>query len=171
MDLRRRPESRIGFSPRTHEPSNLTLRPSVVSRYSLRLALSIMPLCAACSPSPYSSDVSGLVTLDNSPIGPGVVIFVPADPKKDPSRGAIDPKGRYFMKTKQDRGIDSGSYRVAVQVYDLSNAPAPGERQWEKPDAIVPTKYLETGTSGLEFDVENGKNTIDLELTSEDHGS
>lgn len=119
-----------------------------------------------CSGNPHGADVSGVVTLDGERIGPGVVIFSPEDSTLSSSRGTIDTGGRYHLVTKHDRGVAPGSYQVAVQVYDNTNPPAPGERQWESPAAVVPEKYLKVATSGLKFDVDAGSNTIDISLTA-----
>lgn len=124
-------------------------------------------LCVACSPSPFDADVSGAITLDGKPVDPGVVVFSPVDPGKNASRGNIDRSGGYYMKTKHDRGIDAGEYRVAVQVYDKGEPPGPGERASPNLPPLVPEKYLKVETSGLEYTVEPGSNRIDIALTSE----
>ena len=125
-------------------------------------------LCiGGCSGSPYDADVKGVVTLDGRPVGPGVVTFAPSDGKGNPSRGNLDADGKYFLLTKHDRGVHSGSYSVAVQAYKASKPIAPGERSNEPSVPLVPEKYLQTTTSGLSYEVEPGSQTIDISLTSD----
>ncbi|MEQ8847313.1 hypothetical protein [Botrimarina sp.] len=130
------------------------------------LALPLL-LPVGCSPDPYDADVSGVVTLDGEPVGPGVLSFVPADKTQNPSKGNVDDQGRYFLKTKHERGIDSGRYQVAVQAFKPGEIVAPGERANKPSIPAVPEKYLRVTTSGLSYDVEPGRQTIDIALTSQ----
>lgn len=129
------------------------------------MLLLLMAGAVGCSPSPYGADVTGRVTLDGKPVGPGVLYFTPADATQNPARGDIDASGAYFLKTKHERGVDPGAYTVAVQVYEIGDPPAPGERQMADPVPLVPEKYLNASTSGLSFNVESGSQTIDIALS------
>lgn len=128
--------------------------------------LVLLSVVAGCTPSPFDADVSGTITLDGSPVEPGVVIFSPVASGKNSSRGKIDSSGRYFLVTRHNRGVDSGKYRVSVRVFEKGEAPAPGERAPANLPPLVPERYLQPATSGLEFEVTPGSNTIDLELTT-----
>lgn len=128
---------------------------------------SLSVLCLACSPSPFSADVTGTITLDGEPVAPGVVIFSPVTAGQDSSRGNIDRSGNYILKTRHDRGIDTGDYRVAVLVYEKGDPPAPGERASANLPPLVPPKYLRVETSGLQYTVGSGSNSIDIALSSE----
>lgn len=134
---------------------------------TLVLMLVFTAALSGCSRSPFDSDVAGSVTLDGAAIGPGVIIFSPVDGGRNASRGNLAAGGDYHLVTKHARGLDPGSYQVAVQVYDQSNAPPPGQRQMKRPESLVPNKYLDVKTSGLEYTVEPGSNTIDIALTSD----
>ena len=71
------------------------------------------------------------------------------------------------MQTGRQVGLPSGEYMVTVIANELPKTqPAPGE---PPPDGkpITPEWYRSKQTSGLKFTVSPGKNTIDLELTSQ----
>ena len=129
--------------------------------------LGIMSLSVAlgCSGSNYQAEVSGTVTLDGKPIGPGVVIFAPAGGETNPARGAIQPNGSYFLKTSRDVGLPPGKYQVSLQIVELPTNLAPGERDMSPTKSLIPEKYTDTTTSGLEFEVTPGKNRVNIELT------
>jgi hypothetical protein len=112
------------------------------------------------------ADVEGVVHLDGKPIGPGVVVFAPIDGKDNPATGAIQSDGSYFMKTMRERGLRPGNYKVAVQIHEIPTDLAYGERDMRPIKFRIPEKYTTVETSGLEFDVEDGSNTIDIPLTS-----
>lgn len=126
----------------------------------------VLLLVPGCSQSPFDADVSGRITLDGAPVEPGVVIFSPVDKGKNSSRGKIDSGGYYFLVTRHERGIDPGRYRVSVRVFEKGDPPGPGERAPANLPPLVPERYLQPSTSGLEFDVLAGSNTLDIELTA-----
>jgi len=111
------------------------------------------------------SHVSGKVTLDGNGVGPGVVVFVPTGDQGNPATGAIQPGGDYFLKTYRDSGLSAGKYKVSVSVFDQPPV-KPGERSMVAAKLITPEKYVSAETSGLEYDVERGSNTIEIPLTS-----
>lgn len=128
----------------------------------------LLVIASGCSQSPFDADVSGTITLDGTPVEPGVVIFSPIDRSRNSSRGKIDAQGRYFLVTQHERGVNSGSYNVSVRVFEKGEAPAPGQRAPANLPPLVPERYLQPETSGLTFEVEPGSNKIDLALTSSD---
>jgi hypothetical protein len=111
------------------------------------------------------SQVSGHVTLDGSAAGPGIVSFVPDGAKHNPAIGSIDAGGRYSLMTSRTPGLPPGKYRVSVYIHTMPPGAQPGERLMSTPSAI-PEKYENVETSGLEFDVAPGSNTIDIKLSS-----
>lgn len=122
---------------------------------------------AGCNQSPFDADVKGRVTLDGNPVPPGVVVFSAEGGGRNSSRGRIDANGEYFLVTRHDRGIESGNYKAAVQVYEKGDPPGPGERAPANLPPLVPKKYLSVDSSGLEYSVTPGSNTIDIALTSD----
>lgn len=118
-----------------------------------------------CSGSDLGAEVSGTVTLDGKPVGPGTVVFAEASGASNPSDGAIQPDGSYALKTANLPGIAPGKYRAAVTVFEDVKT-APGERSFALPKYVTPEKYANLDTSGLEYDVKPGKNPIDIALTA-----
>jgi hypothetical protein len=112
------------------------------------------------------SEVSGTVTLDGVTVGPGTVVFAPIDGTSNPADGAIQTDGSYFLKTSREVGLKAGRYRVGVTVLDQPDV-QPGERSMVEATYVTPQKYADPSTSGLEYDVEPGENTIDIKLSSQ----
>jgi hypothetical protein len=128
-------------------------------------AFAITATIAGCGGSELGAEVSGRVTLDGNPVGPGVVVFAPTDGNSNPPEGAILPDGSYFLKTSREVGLRPGAYKVAVSVYDVPDL-KPGERSTAPPKLVTPEKYASHETSGLQFDVGSGDNAIDIKLVS-----
>jgi hypothetical protein len=125
----------------------------------------LMIALAGCSDSGMESEVTGTVTLDGQPVGPGAVVFAPVEGQTNPADGAIQLDGSYFLKTSREVGLKPGTYKVSVSVFDQPEV-QPGERSNVPAKLVTPQKYADTETSGLQFTVEPGKNDIDIELTS-----
>lgn len=130
------------------------------------LFIALASLILGCSSSELGSQVEGTVKLDGQPVGPGTVVFAPADGLSNPADGAIQLDGSYFLKTSRDIGLKPGTYKVSVTVFDQPEI-APGERSMTPPKLVTPSKYADPETSGLEYTVEAGKNTITIELSSD----
>lgn len=118
-----------------------------------------------CSDS-LEATVSGVVTLDSKPIGPGVVTFAPESGGTNPAVGAIQPNGDYFLKTSRTNGLVAGRYRVAVTVHEQPANAKPGERIMTPSKLLTPQKYAAVETSSIEYEVKRGKNSIDISLVS-----
>jgi hypothetical protein len=105
------------------------------------------------------------VSLDGNRIGPGTVVFAPVDDGK-PAIGPIDARGYYSMSTNHEVGLGAGKYKVAVSVREL---PPPIKRGERVPPGklLIPEKYEDSATSGLEYEVAPGRNTINIELKSQ----
>ncbi len=131
--------------------------------FSRRLCCSLAACLVAAGCSSQESHVSGTVLLDGSPVGPGSVAFEPVAAGKM-ATGYVDPSGSYELKTNRDEGLAAGKYRVLV-VIDNPEAASRDLKAASNP-LKIPMKYTETATSGLEYDVAPGVNTIDLELRS-----
>jgi hypothetical protein len=120
---------------------------------------------AGCSRSGLESSVAGSVTLDGKSLGLGGVVFAPISGGGNPSVGTIGRDGRYALKTANTPGLNPGKYRVSVNALDTPNPP-PGVRDSTPPKQLVPEKYTSIDTSGLEYDVRPGSNTINIDLSS-----
>jgi hypothetical protein len=129
------------------------------------ILLASLLAAAGCGGSGMESEVSGTVTLDGQPVGPGAVVFAPLDGQSNPADGAIQMDGSYFLKTSREVGLKPGDYKVSVSVFDQPEV-KPGERSMTPAKLVTPPNYADTETSGLQYTVEPGKNTIDIELSS-----
>jgi hypothetical protein len=126
-------------------------------------------LCIGCSRSSQEAQVSGRVLLDGAPIGPGTVVFAPVGSGK-PATGPVDSSGNYHLTTSREVGLSAGRYKVAVSIRE----PAPPIKRGDRPPPgklLIPEKYEDSASSGLEFDVMRGSNTIDIELKSQAAGA
>lgn len=116
--------------------------------------------------SDLGAEVSGTVTLDGQPVGPGVIVFSQPDGAVNPAEGAIQPNGKYFLRTSNQVGLTPGRYQVALTVLADPDTP-PGERSMQPSKLVTPQKYAQAATSGLEYDVAPGRQTINIELSSQ----
>ncbi|MBX3427522.1 MAG: hypothetical protein KF688_17720 [Pirellulales bacterium] len=134
------------------------------NRRSMRFGCLVLAAAlAGCSGA--ESEVSGVVTLDGTKVGPGVIVFMPAEGPSNPADGAIRPDGSYFLKTSRELRLRPGKYKVGVSVFDQSPV-KPGERSMVPAKYVTPEKFAEPATSGLEYEVAPAKNTINVELVS-----
>jgi len=123
----------------------------------------LLGLCG-CSDSSQESRVSGRVTLDGTAIGPGTVVFAPIGAGK-PSTGSIDDSGNYSMNTSREVGLAAGKYKVAVSIREMPQNVKRGDRP-PLGRLRIPEKYENDAASGLQYDVQAGSNTINIELQS-----
>ncbi|MDR2169851.1 MAG: hypothetical protein LBP59_06900 [Planctomycetaceae bacterium] len=101
--------------------------------------------------------VTGIVTLDGSPLVNASIIFSPIDGQGLTSMGSTDSSGKYeiFYADKKNGAIP-GRYKVILTT----------EQPMENIPESVPKKYVDLTTTDLEFEVKSGKNTIDIKLTT-----
>jgi hypothetical protein len=125
----------------------------------------VVGFAAGCSRSSQESQVSGNVSLDGKQIGPGIIVFAPVG-DGTPAIGPIDRDGSYSMSTSHEVGLSTGKYKVGISIREV---PANVKRGDRLPPGklLIPEKYEDSATSGLEFDVAPGSNTIDIELRSQ----
>lgn len=126
---------------------------------------SLLVVFSGCRGDRLEALVTGTISLDGKPIGPGIATFVPVDGSRNPGIGDINPDGSYTVRTSRTQGMLAGEYKVAVQVYQQPNL-KPGERAMTRPNLVHPDKYASPDTSGLKYTIERGRNTINLELKS-----
>ena len=145
--------------------------------FSLRLHLGHWPArnalahflvisCVSGCGSEFGATATGVVSLDGKPVNPGFVTFAPEDATAVPAVSDLDSNGHFELTTKKKPGLAPGTYRVAVQAFRPPNVPA-GQRTMKPSEPLVPVKYLQVTTSGLEYTVERGSNTIDIQLVSD----
>ncbi|WP_146447795.1 hypothetical protein [Bythopirellula polymerisocia] len=116
-----------------------------------------------CGGKPAS--VSGIVTMDGKPLDKGMVGFAPVSGGMR-AAGKIQSDGSYTLSTNRDSGLETGDYKATVVSREPGVEPPQGGPPMPGP-YITPRKYAIDSTSGLQFNVEKGNNTIDIELSSE----
>ena len=117
--------------------------------------------------------VKGMVLLNNQPVpsGKGSVTFTLVDPQKgqpQAARAMIMPDGSYVLTTVElDDGAIPGRYHVTVQH---QVQPPKGDTGGVTMASLIPRKYGERATSGLQFIIPDDispEGTIDLLLEGE----
>lgn len=128
--------------------------------------ITCLALCglAGCG-SEFGATAEGIVTLDGKPISPGLITFAPEDPGIAPAVSDLDSNGRFVLITNKKPGVRPGKYRVAIQAFRPPDVPM-GQRTMTPSERLVPEKYFDVNTSGLEFTIDPGSNDIPVELTS-----
>jgi len=125
--------------------------------------------CATgCSRGPEIVPVSGKVLYNGEPLKFGGVMFQPNSGQ--PARAAIQPDGTFVLTTDSlSDGATVGRNRVRVTCYDSQNpnaAPSEGEAALGR--LLIPKKYTDIDTSGIEIDIpRGGKSDIVIELMDE----
>jgi hypothetical protein len=129
------------------------------------IAGSVLLVLCGCPGNSQEAQVSGQVKLDGHPFGPGTIVFAPTAQGAKPATGSIDDSGNYSMNTGRERGLSAGRYKVAVSIPELPKNFKRGERP-PPGKSLIPEKYENEATSGFEYDVAPGSNTINIELQS-----
>ena len=135
------------------------------SFWQLVILLIAVNLFSGCAPGGLESQVNGTVTLDGKAVGPGTITFALKDASSNPATGAIEKDGSYQLKTARTAGLHPGTYQVSLSVFEAAQG-RPGERLYGPSKMITPEKYSSTATSGLEYEVKSGSNTINIDLSS-----
>lgn len=128
--------------------------------------IGVVSLFVAGCGGPYDASVSGIATLNSTPLVSGTVKFTPE--QTGPSGyGLIDTSGAYTIMTGREEGLPSGSYVVTV----VANEPSIPNKNESLPPApgkpITPIWYRDPAQSPLKYKVEPGSNEFNLELTSQ----
>jgi hypothetical protein len=108
--------------------------------------------------------VEGVVTLDGEPFGGVTITLYPNDASGRRGYASTDAQGHYQISTEGgtvDGGTLVGSYGVG-----FNKEVADGPEGSEKTKNLVPEKYRLPETSGIEIQVEKGKNIHDFPLVS-----
>ena len=140
-----------------------------------RIAIFAVPLVAVtvlqtgCG-GKHGATVNGTVLLDGEPLPEDVVGTVAFFPTAGgpPATGKINDDSRYELSTGMDRSLPPGNYTVTIGANERpASARGPNGGPPPAGKAITPPRYRRSKTSGLEFTVQRGGNTIDLELSSD----
>ena len=112
--------------------------------------------------------VSGLVTLDGEPVRGGgdvraTVFFNPVG-GGPAGVGLVESDGAYRLATGGKDGVVPGEYNVTFTATEIIRPEGEGGTPIGK--RISPPRYATPSSSGLNYTVEAGGNTIDLDLTT-----
>lgn len=129
------------------------------------LLLGALLAVAGCNTKTPIGEVEGTVTLDGKPVEGIIVTFVPDLAEGfngPPSYSSTDTAGHYSLKnmTKGQEGVFVGKHRVSCKQPAMM-APGAG------PVAPIPHQYWSVEASPLRFEVQDGKQIIDVRLTSD----
>lgn len=135
------------------------------------LAFASLLVIAGCGASHEleTAPVTGMVTLDGTPLTEGAVLFLPL--KGRGSTAAIQSDGTYSMITYgSNDGATVGQHRIVVKTLNDTTVtdkdPVPTSTRQNT--SVIPIRYQSVKTSGLEFDVKPGvDNVFDIKLTTE----
>jgi|EndMetStandDraft_3_1072993.scaffolds.fasta_scaffold548474_2 hypothetical protein len=128
------------------------------------LALAMIAGCGAKSES--FTPINGSVTVNGTQLTTGSVTFHPDTAKGNHSPhipvGAIDAQGRYQVMTATKRGAPPGWYKVTVTAQE----PIDPKNPYAPPKHLIPLRFSDASTSGLEVEVVETANAgaYDLKL-------
>lgn len=117
---------------------------------------------------PRTYPVTGTVTQDGKPLADAAITFHPVG-QGQPAAAKSDAAGRYQTSALP------GRYRVTIAKFvseqQTGAAASSGEYQEEAPETtpapsrnILPAKYADPGTSGIEVEVKAGDNNFDFRI-------
>jgi len=131
------------------------------------VSLMLLPLLTAgCSDGPEMHPVTGTVTLDGKPLEGASVVFHPIEKEGALAAGKTDAQGKYELRIREQPGALAGKYQVTVLLTKtVGQRKNPDSDDDLKMTYIVPKKFNDPGTSGLEEEVP-GKEAYDLKLIS-----
>ncbi len=135
-------------------------------RYPFALASCTVALTAVaimgCGQGGTPSTVKGVVTVNGSPAPAGLDITFQPTSEGRASFGSTDAEGRYELSlTATKKGAQPGGNIVTVQVIEEEDSPVPAGLA----DIKILKKFTDPATHKVV--VENGSNTIDLEIATE----
>jgi hypothetical protein len=120
--------------------------------------------CGSGEEHPPTIPVKGKVTHKGQPVTTGTITFQPGSGQA--ATGQIQADGSYELSTYGEKdGAVEGHHKVMVVANDGSPNMIPGSTPGYKPGKdLVPKKYNNIDTSGLEATVSKDKPTIDFDL-------
>ena len=112
--------------------------------------------------------VTGVVTLDGSPVPNATVSFLPEYGKGRAAVGMTNKRGRYRLRYLKDQsGAKQGKYKVTISTW-VPSKPTKGVDAVSIPEIpeTIPARYSVGDATTLTATVEEGDNSIDFRLHS-----
>ena len=150
----------------------------IQGKVSLALVAGVLSFVAGCGsgvrPIDGSVPVSGTVTFNGQPLEQGMVRFAPeSGGKAQPATGQIKNGKFTMLTTASSPGAVVGKYKVSI----ISNKPftppplkpgtPPDPKAKFEPESLIPKKYNDIKTSGLEADVKAAVTSLTFALQGE----
>jgi hypothetical protein len=120
--------------------------------------------CGSKRELPETVPIQGKVTYGGHPVPKGTITFQPDSGQT--ATGEIQPDGTYRLGTFAEKdGAVPGHHKVMIIANDADPTKMPGSSPGYKPPKdLVPKKYAQLDTSGLEATVTKEQPTIDFDL-------
>ncbi|MEO2049047.1 MAG: hypothetical protein ABGX16_21015 [Pirellulales bacterium] len=143
-----------------------------MSRYyngpAIAVSAFMMLLSAGCDQAIQRVAVSGQVLLDRKPLTVGTIRFIPASGRPASSPIMADGSFRVIRKSlsagdAEIAGLYPGNYRIAITATESLGDSEQDEVRW-----LVPRRYGDFRTSGLETDIQGPTESMIIELIWED---
>lgn len=130
------------------------------------LCLIALLLVLGCRQDSKLGRVHGTVRLDEKPLTTGTIRFMPEAGRS--AAGKLQSDGTYTLGTYgESDGALIGVHKVAIIAYEAAGDGRPAyENQGQSSKPLVPKRYMAPGTSGLTFDVKQGDNQADFDLST-----
>jgi hypothetical protein len=132
--------------------------------------------CGGTKGAPSLYRATGTVTYKDQAVPNAKVMFL-GDGKSAPAVGVTDSNGRFVLRSLTGTGAPAGRHVVAIVMDIQDEKPASAMTMEEaakaaqnptkesKPASVIPSKYANAATSGLEFQVNtSGTNDFKIEL-------
>lgn len=142
-------------------------RPAAI-RFAALVFAAVMIAGCSRETGPVCHPVRGKVLYDNQPLAEALILFHPLDggTKEVPKPLAYsDQAGNFELTTLQPRdGAPAGKYAITIELRELK---PDGDEMVRDGRNLLPDRYRDPKSSGLEFVVEEGENEIaPIELES-----
>lgn len=137
----------------------------------LAMLLAVMLPASGCTRPPAGPPlvpIAGRVTLDGSPVTPGIVSFL--DAGLQGTSAPLDADGRYRVQTARGDGLPAGDYRVTVTPlepapdHDRPSMAHEAQLPRKPPRSTVPARYLSVETSPLRVSIAADANVVHFDI-------
>ncbi len=117
-----------------------------------------------------TQEVSGLVTLNGSPLAEGQIEFTPIQPTKGPTAGAAIQNGQFVVPAVANGLVIGGVYKVSISAMVgsgkfIRNPVAPDGKS-EALKESIPARYNESSELQINISANTEENKHDFQLTS-----
>ena len=105
-------------------------------------------LCSGGCGGPHAQSISGIVTLDGTPVDLATVTFVPEETTTRGGVGRTDAEGKFTVSTDGAESLENGDYRIILMKPQLGK---PGEPPPPPGSSALPAIYQNPETTPLKI--------------------